>query len=51
MKNNYYLSIVIPTRNNRLLLETGIFKIIKKRTFITNKDLLFYKLNIIKIEK
>lgn len=30
MKNNDYLSIAIPTRNNSLLLETGIFKIIKK---------------------
>lgn len=30
MKNNNYLSIAIPTRNNSLLLETGIFKVIKK---------------------
>lgn len=30
MGNNGYLSIAIPTRNNSLLLETGIFKVIKK---------------------
>ncbi len=37
MKNNYYLSIAIPTRNNSLLLETGIFKIIKKELSLLTK--------------
>ncbi|MHD0317763.1 glycosyltransferase [Fusobacterium sp. THCT1E2] len=52
MKNNYYLSIAIPTRNNSLLLETGIFKIIKKineldiniSIFDNSDDELTYKL-------
>lgn len=33
MKNNNYLSIAIPTRNNSLSLETRIFKTLKKKNF------------------